>query len=59
MGTIPSVETVVELHDRDKMTFAAIAEKFGVTRQAAHKAYKKWAEENGVKWRTRSLTPKM
>jgi hypothetical protein len=58
MGTIPNKEAVAELRDRDNWSFVKIAEKFNVSRQAAHKAYVSWCKENGVNWRTRKIAAK-
>lgn len=58
MGTIPNRVLVAEKRDRDGLSFVEIATSLNVSRQAVHKAYRKFCEEHGVDWRTRNLTPK-
>lgn len=57
MGQLPAPEVVAELRNEQKKSFVEIGKMYGATRQAAHKAYKKWAEKKGVNWRTRTLQP--
>lgn len=56
MSTIPSKEYVAEQRDRYGKSFVEISTSLNVSRQAVHKAYRRFCEEHGVNWRTRNVT---
>jgi transposase len=55
MRSLPEAETVAKHRLQDNMSFTAIGQRYGVSRQAVHKMYRRWAEKQGLAWRTRRV----
>ncbi len=57
MNQLPGGETIHRMRfGSDKtMTYREIGDRYGVSRQAAYKMHKRWAEKQGVDIRTRPV----
>lgn len=55
MNKLPSGDVIHKLRTENQETLDAIGMRYGVSRQAVHKVYKKWAEANGADWRVRPI----
>lgn len=53
MRSLPDNSVVARHRLEENQTFTAIAQRYGVSRQAVHKAFKKFAQKNDLDWRTR------
>ena len=54
---LPSGQIIHE-HRQAGETLEAIGKRYGVTRQAVHKLYRNWAENQGIDWRRRNNVTK-
>ena len=53
MNKLPGGEEIHRLRTEQELPLSRIADRYGASRQAVHKTYKRWAEKNDVNWRTR------
>jgi DNA-binding GntR family transcriptional regulator len=53
MKSLPDGEVLARHRLQENMKYDEIAQRYGVSRQAVHKAFVKFAKRNDLDWRTR------
>lgn len=53
MNRLPGGDVLHDLLHNQRLTLSEVGRRYGVSRQAVHKLYSRWAEERNINWRRR------